>query len=79
MSAVFSPFEIICYQRQPQGFLNVFKENWIDGNSEPQNVLTYLTNMCEKPSGISVLAQANVQKAEHKYKLWYNQPKKLWL
>ena len=70
-STGFSPFEIL-FGRHIRRPLDALKESWETKHKAGEEVLTYMTEMREKPASMTELGKENLAKSQDQQKWWYN-------
>lgn len=70
-STGFSPFELL-YGRQVRGPLDMLKEEWTAEKPAQCSVISYVLQMREKLETIRTLAKENLQDAQKRQKVWYD-------
>ena len=68
----FSPFQLV-YGRDIQGPLDVLQMQWITSEQEPNDIVTYVTQLHDRMQKAKEIVQEHLQKAQNKQKTWYDQ------
>lgn len=57
--------------------MDILKEAWIPANEEQNDIATFIMDVHTRMQEVSEMVQENMQQAQIKQKIWYNQ-KSLW-
>ena len=71
-STGFSPFELL-YGRSVPGPLDILKESWKEPKRCSENVVSYVLGVQDKLETMSEMVKDNLERAQQKQKLWYDQ------
>ncbi|KAL5497407.1 hypothetical protein EMCRGX_G013874 [Ephydatia muelleri] len=71
-STGFSPFDLL-YGRSVRGPLDILKESWKEPKRCSENVVSYVLGVQDKLATMSEMVKDNLERAQQKQKLWYNQ------
>ena len=71
-STGFSSFELL-YGRSVRGPLDILKESWKEPKRCSENVVSYVLGVQDKLATMSEMVKDNLERAQQKQKLWYDQ------